>query len=194
MRQLAIGLVACAVLLGAESARAQTASTTTHWAVAAASPYYGPSAAVLLGFATNDLNLGLGARGGYTLPNNIYIGGTIVYHVGRSDEATLASTTIKNSIHFLYLGPEGGYDIAAGPILVRPYLGFGPGIFSGSSSIGLTGGSTMETSNSSTNFAIWLGGTVLYPIGQFIVGGDLRALFVSNGNSIGIFATGGLTF
>src|SRR5262249_13332509 len=150
------------------------------WAVAAASPYYGPSAALLLGFATNDLNLGLGARGGYTLPNNIYIGGTLVYHVGTSQEATLLGTTIKNSFHLLYPGPEGGYDIAAGPVLVRPYLGLGPGIASGSSSIGLTGGSVMETSASSTNFAIWLGGTVLYPIGQFIVGGDLRALFVSN--------------
>jgi hypothetical protein len=194
MRQLAIGLIACAVLLGAESARAQTASTTTHWAVAAASPYYGPSAAVLLGFATNDLNLGLGARGGYTLPNNIYVGGTIVYHVGTSDEVSFLGTTTKASAHLLYFGPEGGYDIAAGPVLVRPYLGLGPGIATGSSSIGLNGGSTMETSNSSTNFAFWLGGTVLYPIGQFIVGGDLRALFISNANSIGVFATGGLTF
>jgi hypothetical protein len=195
MRRFAIGLVSCcAVVFSAESVRAQSTPATTHWAVAAASPHYGPSAAVLLGFATADLNLGIGARGGYTLPNNIYVGGTLVYQIGTSSEATFLTNTIKTSFHFLYLGPEGGYDIAAGPVLIRPYLGLGPGIASGSSSNCLQGASCAEMSNSSTNFTIWLGGTVLYPIGNFVVGGDLRALFVSDHNSIGVFATGGMIF
>jgi hypothetical protein len=66
MRWLAIGSILGALAGSAAPARAQStgaapAPTTTHWAVAAAAPRYGPSAAVLLGIATNDLNLGFGA-------------------------------------------------------------------------------------------------------------------------------------
>jgi hypothetical protein len=194
MRRLAFALIFCALALSAESARAQTSSATTHWAVAAAEPHYGPSAALLLGFATADLNFGIGARGGYTLPNNIYVGGTLVYHVGTSDEATFLTNTIKSSFHLLYFGPEGGYDIAAGPVLVRPYVGLGPAIATGSVSNCLQGASCVEMSNSATNFSFWIGGTVLYPIANFVVGGDLRVLLVSDHNSVGILATGGMIF
>jgi hypothetical protein len=194
MRRFAIGLISCAAALSTSGAYAQSTPAQTHYSVEAASTWYGPSAALLLGFATNDLNLGVGARGGYTLTNNLYVGGTIVYQFGTSNDATVGSTTVKSSGHLFYLGPEGGYDLPIGPVLVRPYLGLGPGIATGSGSVCLTGASCVEMSNSSTNFALWLGGTVLYPLGNFVVGGDLRALFVSNNNSIGIFATGGMTF
>jgi hypothetical protein len=194
MRRLAIGLLSSAIALSASIASAQTTAPTQSYAVSAASTWYGPSAGVLLGFATNSLNLGVGARGGYTLTNNIYLGGTILYHFGTSDEATGAGTTIKNTAHLLYLGPEGGYDIPAGPVLVRPYVGIGPAIATGSSSICLQGGSCSDTSANSTNFALWVGGTVLYQIGTFSVGGDLRALFVSNANSVAVFATAAMNF
>ena len=61
--------------------------------------------------------MGLGARGGFTLPFNFYVGGTFLYHVGTSANGT--------SSNVWYLGGEGGYDIATGPITVRPYVGVG---------------------------------------------------------------------
>lgn len=197
MRWLAIGSILGALVAFAAPARAQatgttTAPATTHWAVAAATPHYGPSAAILLGLATNDLNVGFGARGGYTLPNNIYVGGTVLYHFGASNEATFMGVSTKTTSHLFYLGPEGGYDLAVGPVLIRPYLGLGFESFS--ASVSCTPSNLCAGSTTDTNFALWVGGLVLYPIGNFFVGGDLRALFVSNANSIGVFATGGMNF
>src|SRR5215471_8506524 len=189
MRWLTTGSILAVLVASAAPARAQA---TTHYSVAAATAHYGPSAAVLLGLATNELNLGFGARGGYTFPNNIYVGGTFIYHFGNSDEATFNGVTTKTSSHLFYFGPEGGYDLLVGPVLIRPYLGLG--FESQSVSFTCTPAALCQASTTDSNFALWVGGHVLYPISNFFVGGDLRALFVSNANSIGIFAVGGMNF
>ena len=62
---------------------------------------------------------GFGARAGVTLPFRLYVGGTFVYHVG----AHFGHEEISSSVW--YVGGEGGYDIAAGPVTIRPYLGVG---------------------------------------------------------------------
>src|SRR5690348_3821706 len=72
------------------------AGTSARAARAEGSGY--PSAAALFGFgfATsspennvggwNPAGFGLGARAGYTLPMNVYVGGTVVYHFGNSND------------------------------------------------------------------------------------------------------------
>jgi hypothetical protein len=193
MKRVVIGF-SLGALFVVGTARAQS-SASTHYVVAAATPYYGPSASLLLGIATADLNLGVGARGGYTLPNNVYVGGTIVYHTGTSTNDTVQGVNIQVSSHLFYLGPEGGYDVAVGPVLIRPFLGLGLAPASISTNCSPPQSALCTTvSRTDTNFALWLGGDVLYPLGMFYVGGDLRALFVQSHNSIGVFATGGITF
>src|SRR5258706_11784715 len=78
------------------------------------------SVGALLGYGFKDgVGLGLGVRGGYTLPMNLYLGATFVYHLGKSQSTPVGDV----SVNIFYLGVEGGYDISAGPVVVRPYLG-----------------------------------------------------------------------
>jgi hypothetical protein len=146
------------------------------------------TAGLLIGAATQDyMTFGIGARGGYTLPNTpVYIGGTLAYHFG------------ADHVHTFLFGVEGGYDLPVGPVVIRPYLGLGDSLisFSGVTIPGV--GSVGGTSKS--YFAFWPGGTVMYPINQFFVGGDMRLYVVpgipSGGDAVGlgIYATGGLQF
>src|SRR3954467_2906350 len=82
----------------------------------------GPSAALLLGEGFKDgYNFGIGARAGFTLPMNLYVGGTFVYHLGKSENTPIG----ESKLNLFYVGPEGGYELSAGPLTVRPYLGIG---------------------------------------------------------------------
>jgi hypothetical protein len=132
----------------------------------------------LLGYGFKDgVDFGLGVRGGYTLPMNVYLGGTFMYHFGKSEGPA--------SVNVYYFGAEGGYDIQAGPVVVRPYLGLGPAF---------AHGSVGNLSNTDTKFGVWPGATVLYPIENFYVGGDARVLIVSDFTAFSLFATGGVHF
>jgi hypothetical protein len=161
------------------------------------------SAALLagVGFATSsnagDINpagFGLGLRGGYTLPVNVYLGGTFVYHFGGSNNVF----GVEYSYNMFYFGVEGGYDIEAGPVVVRPYLGLGDVI--GHVNVppvcpfGVCVGGGSESSGS---FGLWPGAAVLVPIDSFFVGGDTRFV-ISTDNSdfsaFSLFATGGMKF
>lgn len=157
----------------------------------------GGSAGLLLGYGFKDgVGLGFGARGGYTFPFNLYLGGTFVYHLGKS-ESTPAGDV---SVNIMYLGLEGGYDIEAGPVVVRPYLGLGDVIAHASvpcvtiPGAGCIGGG----SDSAGHFGVWPGATVIYPIDNFFVGGDARFVVVTGDNvdfnAFSIFATGGMKF
>jgi hypothetical protein len=146
------------------------------------------TAGLLIGAATQGyMTFGIGARGGYTLPNTpIYIGGTLAYHFG------------SDNVHSFLFGAEGGYDLLVGPVIVRPYLGLGAGIISFSGvnipGIGTVGG------ESKTEFALWPGATVMYPINNFFVGGDARVYILpgvpsgADAAGLGIYATGGMSF
>jgi hypothetical protein len=189
--------LAAGALLFAPSALAQTSTTaTTH----AASPSYagagddpnlldptGWSAAAMLGFAFNDIGFGIGARGGYTLDNHVYLGGTLLYHFGQND------------VSAFLIGAEGGYDFTAGPVVIRPYLGLGVSVVSVNvPTYALPGGGTAGGgSASSSNVALWPGCTVLYPIPgneRWFVGGDARILIINDFNTFALFALGGLRF
>jgi hypothetical protein len=151
----------------------------------------GPSAALLLGEGFKDgYNFGFGARGGFTLPMSIYIGGTFIYHLGKSEGDA--------KLNVFYFGPEGGYELSAGPLTLRPYLGLGyatvaatiPGYCIGSVC-------PPPTSVSDGKAALWPGVTAIFPVGNLFVGGDVRYVVVldaDDANAFSIFATGGMTF
>jgi hypothetical protein len=193
-----------AKIFGILASTVTVAATYTGAAQAADGEGYGSVGALLgVGFVTSsntaDINpagFGLGVRGGYTLPMNVYLGGTFVYHFGGSESFPGGDA----SYNMFYFGVEGGYDIAAGPVIVRPYLGLGdvvghfsmPGINLGPL------GATPPISESSGAFGLWPGVAVLYPIDNFFVGGDARFVIATGDNSdfseFSIFATGGLKF
>jgi hypothetical protein len=184
IKKLAITLSAAAAVMffGAAPAHAEESPTAGHASVAA-----------LLGYGFKDyVNVGLGVRGGYTLPMNLYVGGTFVYHLGKSVDTGAGSA--KTNIY--YFGVEGGYDIAAGPVVVRPYLGLGPA--TARSTIPAfnfgAGFTTPETTVTDTKLALWPGATVLYPLGPAFVGGDARFLIVNDFNAFSLFATAGAQF
>ena len=144
----------------------------------------GISAALLVGYgfgsSPNYYGLALGARGGYTLPMHLYVGGTFVYHLGSTD--TQFGLAIKHNL--LYPGIEVGYDLGLGPLLVRPYAGIG---------VEIAFATTGNQSASANNVAFWPGVTVAYPIQRFFVGGDARFV-VSNVKALSVALTGGMYF
>jgi hypothetical protein len=190
VRKLAALAVGAASLLSASSA----------FAVDPAELKQGGSVAGLIGFGANAYGFGLGVRGGYTLPNNVYIGGTALLNVGFGGWG--AGFTI---------GAEGGYQFAAGPVVVRPYggLGFvdenysygGYGNVGAAAQAACNAGVTADCNlggygGTTTSFAFWVGGTAIYDFkgGPWFVAADIRmgdapALF--GGNFIFAFMPGG---
>jgi hypothetical protein len=149
-----------------------------------------PSAGLLVGNGFKDgYNVGLGARGGVTLPMNVYVGGTFLYHLGKTENDVTANVW--------FLAAEGGYDLAVGPLTLRPYLGLGYAhlAVSGGDVCGL--GQCVSLSNSEGKVSLWPGATALFGLGSFFVGADLRytvVLDVDDFNAFGAFATAGLSF
>jgi len=189
-RKLLIAAVASSLSLGASSAWAQTDTAPDR---------AGASVGVLLGYGFDDAyKFGLGARGGYTLPQKVYIGGTFVYHFGQSQ----SDGTFSVSESLFYVGPEGGYDFAipsAPQILIRPYLGLGLE----SVHVSESGGSPIEAVNinasaSTSGFSFWPGVTGLYSFTpNFSAGLDARvvvATFGSGDTTFALFLTGQYKF
>jgi hypothetical protein len=194
IRKLTAAAIGAASALVATSALAQdpaAASVTVapappSTAAAADTSTSGPSVGILVGYGTNNLNFGLGVRGGYTLPmdtgpGHIYLGGTFSYFFGKSESDGEGDSI---GVSFWNLGVEGGYEVPAGPVIVRPYIGLGV-LHAGSSVSGPNSALASELGGlSATNFAFTLGATGLYPITPNIgVGIDLRLLLVSNENA-----------
>ena len=172
---IALGAAAAVMFLGAAPAHAEPAPTAGHGSVAG-----------LVGYGFKDgMNLGLGVRGGYTLPMNLYLGGTFVYHLGKTEG--------PQSLKSYYLGFEGGYDLAAGPVVIRPYLGLGAHTVTGTMDA-IPGITTEPISSSDTAFALWPGATVLYPLGSAFLGADARYVIRDQLNTFSLFATGGVQF
>jgi len=145
----------------------------------------GPSAALLVGNGFKDgYNLGIGARAGVTLPMSLYVGGTLMYHLGKSDSTPFGDVSSR----VLYVGGAGGYDISAGPLTVRPNLGVGFANFTAS---------TFGVSASAGKLAFWPGAVALFPIGNLFVGADARYVLVVDAtdvNAFSLFATLGMNF
>jgi hypothetical protein len=142
----------------------------------------GVSFAALLGYGFNDATqVGFGARGGYTLPMKLYLGGLFMYHLGSSTTVGAGGFYATSHVNVYYLGVEGGYDITAGPLVVRPYAGLGPVWASVSVQSNTPAPVPVQgTAASSSNVGLWLGGAVLYPVTPNVgLGGDARELIVN---------------
>jgi hypothetical protein len=154
--------------------------------------------APLLGFASDSLSFGIGVRGGKTLDNHIYIGGTFVYQVGESGNysgtTTAAGTTVSSSgswsYNGFYVGPEGGYDFDLKVVVVRPYVGLGLFDLTGSASAGGVSGG-----GSDTRFVIWPGCSVIWnvPGSNYFIGGDARLISLPE-VAFALYAMGGIHF
>ncbi|HEY1691995.1 MAG TPA: hypothetical protein VGG39_07525 [Polyangiaceae bacterium] len=146
--------------------------------------------APMLGYLSQDLNLGIGLRAGKTLENHIYIGGTFIYQFGESTGGTVNGINYSASSSGFYVGPEGGYDFDLRPVVLRPYVGLGLFSWTGSSSA-----AGISASASGSRFVVWPGVTVLWsvPNSSFFIGGDARIVSVP-GAAFGLYALGGMHF
>jgi hypothetical protein len=90
------------------------------------------SVGLLLGYGIsledggNAWGLGFGLRGGYNI-DAIYLGARFIYYLGDSEDipATAFTPAMETSVNIWELGIEGGYDVDAGGITIRPGLGVG---------------------------------------------------------------------
>lgn len=78
---------------------------------------------ILLNDGLNGYGFQLGARGGYTLPMNLYLGARFDYFFGEKEEGGFFGSYKANNWGVV---PEVGYDVGLTDIIVlRPKLGFG---------------------------------------------------------------------
>jgi len=147
----------------------------------------------LLGYSTNDLNLGVGVRVGTNrfFPH-VYIGGTFVYQIGHTVSDSAGGVSASASISAFYLGPEVGYDVYFAPVVLRLYAGVGIAGITASSSVN---GSSVG-SDTSTRFVVWPGAQAIYdlPGSALFVAADTRFLTIPGGPAVGFFAMGGTRF
>jgi len=144
------------------------------------------------GLGSDPYKLGIGLRGGYTLDFQLYLGGYFVYYIGGSSEggnAVVAVGTRDSNSNYMMLGAEVGYDVWIGPAMLRPSLGLGM-------AIGITDATIDGQTTSVSDFALHPGMSLLFPIDDWFVGGDVRANIVTGDGVSGLtlFANGGLRF
>jgi hypothetical protein len=115
-----------------------------------------PQGSAGLRFGSDNLNLGLGGRGGFTLVQGVYIGGVVDYFFGEANA------------HLFDIGAEGGFDFAIGPdMMVRPFAGLG---------IAAVRACVGDYCQSDSDTFIELGGLFNYYLPQLFIGGELRIL------------------
>jgi len=154
------------------------------------------SVGLLLGYGIsledgpNAWGLGFGVRGGYNI-DAIYLGARFIYYLGDSEDApaTMFTPATEASINIWELGIEGGYDVAAGPLTIRPGLGLGIA----SVSFDFLGASASET-----EFFIAPGVSFLYDVTDSVfVGLDVRLQLILAEETIKglpLFANVGMRF
>lgn len=130
----------------------------------------------LVGYGTNNYNLGLGGRIGYTFAVPVYIGGSFMWYSGdkRHGESVLGATETKTN--FYYPAVEVGYDFGLGArrnILVRPYAAGAIQFDRAELRVNDT-----HTSDTRNQFMIYPGLTARWrmPEGPLYVGADTRLL------------------
>jgi hypothetical protein len=148
-------------------------------------------------FGSNDLNLGLGARLGYTLRQGVYLGAAGDYWFGKSEENNLPGLgSVKASAHGWDVLGDVGYDFAPTPTLVlRPFGGFG--IFAASAEVCTTSPTAPTTTcikSSGSKGVGSFGGQVLVDLGGLNFGGELRLLFYQGDTAAAFGAHIGTTF
>jgi hypothetical protein len=162
-------------------------------AAAMGNPFTQNRAQVLGGvrFGSDDLNLGLGLKAGYTLPMDLYVGGMFDYFFGEHEESTINGFHTEYSFSFWLLSPEVGYDFGIIPsLMVRPFGGIGLAAVNGES---CTQGPGVNVCNdfSDSDVGLLLGGLIHYSVGSVFFGGELRfLLYDDEALMIGVHAGG----
>jgi hypothetical protein len=141
------------------------------------------SAAAGIRFGTNDLNAGVGALIGYTLPQSIYLGADFDYWFGQSQDNSGFGAVYSVKSHAWNVFGVVGYDFGVLPALVlRPELGVG--VVHGDAEVCQSfpfSPVVQCASTSASNAAGLFGGQLMYLLGSsFHVGGELRIIVADN--------------
>jgi hypothetical protein len=146
-------------------------------------------------WGSDDLEFGIGVRGGYTLRQGIYIGGLFDYWFGDDDDSEVAGIArFERDINVWNLMGVVGYDAGiTQSITIRPYGGFGI-VHVDFEECGGALGFNPCVENDETDPGMVLGGEMLFEIGTNLhVGPELRILiyeeaaFIIGGNFGGTF-------
>jgi hypothetical protein len=137
----------------------------------------------------NAFGLGFQGRLGFSLPFNIYAGGSFVYHLGTSNEIA----GVKTSNNAWYAGGEIGYDIpiSDSSFMIRPLVGLGGLVLRTEI---CSGGDCIKLGSRTS---VYVAPTVYgqYDFGPVYVGADVRyviATAMTSLNSFGFFGTVGV--
>lgn len=148
------------------------------------------SIAFLVGHGDKDaFKGGIGGRIGYTLANKLYLGGSFTSHFGTREGAVQSNVW--------YAGGEVGYELDAGPFVIRPYAG--AGIASVFASVYIPEAGAFQGGRFSATerrFVFWPGASLLLPFdgGRVFVGVDAKLLVVDKANAFNAYATLGVAF
>lgn len=128
-------------------------------------------------FATDNLNLGLGVNGGYTLPMGVYLGGLFDAFIGEKDEFQFGPTRVEADFWAWLLMFDAGYDLGLAPnFVLRP--SFALGLSTVHVEVCTTGpgfNACDDDTDSDTQAAI--GANALYNTGSLTIGGEVRLFF-----------------
>ncbi len=147
-------------------------------------------------WGTNDLDLGLGARLGYTLNPGIYLGGVFDYWFGETQTETIpfGGGNVSASAHGWDALAIAGYDFGPTPkVLIRPFAG--GGVIRESAEACTPSGEGTETCVSASHSAGigTFGGLIAARIDPVMLGGEARLLF-GDSTSFVIGADVGVSF
>jgi hypothetical protein len=132
-----------------------------------------------LRYGSNDLNLGLGAHGGYTLEQRIYVGGAFDYWFGESEEVeTFGGSVTAEASGWNVFGLV-GYDFGlTEQLVIRPFGG--GGIFRANAEActivpGAPVSQCVVASETQATGAV--GGQLMVLLGGAHLGGEVRFIF-----------------
>lgn len=143
--------------------------------------------------APNPLGIGLGGRAGLVLGDHYYLGGSLMYYLGGSEQRTVLAPGTNSNVNTISLntttlmyGGELGYNIGLLDLLtIRPQVGVGNATFN-------TSGAGPIPSQSQSNWYLEPGVTGLIGLGLLYVGADANVLvFPGLSNAQAAFAFDG---
>jgi hypothetical protein len=136
-----------------------------------------------LRYGTHNLNLGFGARGGFLLPNHMWLGGAFDYFMGASLPNKYGGIDKYKTWN---VGGEVGYEVGlADGFSLSPYLGLGLAHSEDTPCAPLVTGEVCARPMSGNDPVCTLGGLLMYRIGMFSMSGDVRVRSVVANSEFG---------